>query len=479
MEKQSVIHCIYLPPEHMRTLLLIITTALLTTVGLFYAWQSDAFPAFFDLVMPTNSLQSQEAPPIDPNSKLISLEGNPCITPRNETVQHGEVFLSFAFPQATIADGGCISQSTICNNGTWSADQEPYGFSTCLIETPKTCDVNGFIFPNATTYTFYKPTTAGTCVSQERTCTDGEVDGDPTYLYISCPSSCPQIAESGTDIQPTPEEEAPTLWETNQAGTTTTPPPTVANTSKVQATVSTNRLSSLSQPNCPSPTGSYRREPGQEGFLYPSATAPYSTTCQEVSVVCAYGSIRYGTKESPGSIVTTDMSTTCSVADPLNCSSDCGEVDHGATITTYKQNILPHGNGQTCSDIRIVSTCSDGILSPAPGSACSCQIAPPAVCEAPNGVKIDHGLSLTLYKDKEVEASLWDGSDVCFRQRRQCVNGVRYDQGGNPNNFTYKYETCTVLPPSSSAAVLPDNTIVETTGSNETTGGTETGTTTN
>ncbi|MDP2669694.1 MAG: hypothetical protein Q8O99_01435 [bacterium] len=59
------------------------------------------------------------------------------------------------------------------------------------------------------------------------------------------------------------------------------------------------------------------------------------------------------------------------------------------------------------------------------------------------------------------------------------MNGVRYDQGGNPNNFTYKYETCTVLPPSSSAAVLPDNTIVETTGSNETTGGTETGTTTN
>jgi hypothetical protein len=173
----------------MRTFLVILTTALLTALGLIYARTSNAFPQFFSL-LPIPSYATEQTGSIAPT-------GAACTTPRGESVAHGEVFLSFATETGSIAEDGCESRSTVCNNGSWSLEQEPLAFETCVLETPETCEVNGFIFAHGSSQEFFKLDAATeTCTSETRTCTDGEVDGDETYTLLSCSSSCP--ASTGT-----------------------------------------------------------------------------------------------------------------------------------------------------------------------------------------------------------------------------------------------------------------------------------------
>gem|GEM_PF-6376379 len=65
----------------------------------------------------------------------------------------------------------------MCINGTRSAEQEPLTFETCTLETPKTCEVAGFIFSHGSSQEFFSfDEDEQTCNAQERTCTDGVVD---------------------------------------------------------------------------------------------------------------------------------------------------------------------------------------------------------------------------------------------------------------------------------------------------------------
>lgn len=422
----------------MRTFLVILTTALLTALGLIYARTSNAFPEFFSL-LPLPSYVSEQT-----GTGTISPTGVGCTTPRGDQVAHGEVFLSFASATWTIADGWCESRSTVCINGSRSVDQEPLEHKTCALETPKTCDVGWFIFAHGTSQEFFKiDETTQTCTSETRTCTDGEVDGDETYTSLSCPSSCPTPSTTGaTGAADCPAcpclEEKPEIKQ---------PTPPVLNSKPVikqvtQPTAST----SLSEPNCPAPFWGIRREPGQQGTAYKQAVAPYGSTCEQVNIVCAFWSIRYGTKGNAGDLAVW-LSTTCRVAEPVACDSACGTIENGSQVTTYSQAIIPNGNGQVCADVKIVSTCTNGTLSPAGWSACGCQIAPPAACTAPNGQTIPHDSSLTLYEYAQVQAVPGDGADTCVRQWRQCKNGTFTDRNGNPAAFTFKHETCTVIAP--------------------------------
>lgn len=223
--------------------------------------------------------------------------------------------------------------------------------------------------------------------------------------------------------------------------------PTAPTPSRSSSSSSAPLLRTSNEPNCPAPFGGRRREPGQEGKAYRSATVPNGQVCEQVSLICAFGSIRIGTKDAPGEIAPSTLSTSCEILPPADCESACGPIAHRDQVTTYKQSIIPHGNGQTCTDIQVVSTCTNGTLSPAAGTSCSCQIAPPAACNAPNGKTVPHGSSLTLYEYPQVQALPGDGADVCVRQWRTCFNGVFQDWNGNPSPFTFKYETCTVIAP--------------------------------
>ncbi len=420
----------------MRTFLLILTTALLTALWLIYAQTSNLFPEFFSL-LPLPSYVNEQA---GNEEWTISPTGADCTTPWGTSVAHGEVFLSFASETGSLAEGGCESRSTVCVNGSRSAEQEPLQYETCTLDTPKTCDVNWFVFAHGSSQEFYLfDEEAQTCTSQTRTCTDGVVDGDETYTYLSCPSSCPASTGTGSDstcpscpcLEEQPEIQQPTVEEK----------PVIR-----QVTQPTISISGPVEPNCPSPFWGSRREPGQEGSAYKQAVAPYGETCEKVNIVCAFWSIRFGTKWNPGEVAWA-VATSCREGAPVACESACGTIEHGGQVTTYKQAIIPHGNGQVCENVKVISSCSNWVLSPAWGSSCSCQVAPPAACTAPNGQTVAHGSSLTLYEYPQVQAVPGDGADTCVRQWRQCTNGEFYDRNGNKASFTYKYETCTVIAP--------------------------------
>jgi hypothetical protein len=131
------------------------------------------------------------------------------------------------------------------------------------------------------------------------------------------------------------------------------------------------------------------------------------------------------------------------VADPASCDSSCGPIQHGEQVTTYTLNPIPHGNGQVCGDVAVVSSCTDGTLDPAPGKHCSCSIGDPESCTGPDGSNVDHLDTLTLYGDG-VES---DGMIQCPQETRQCFNGTFVNEQGDPESFRYDNTICT----------LPDN----------------------
>lgn len=435
----------------MRTLLLIIVTALLSILSLIYAQLNNVFPWFFALLnlWGTN-------PTV--NTDTLSADGASCTTPRWETIDHGQVFLSFASETWSIASWWCVSRSTVCNNWSRSAEQEPLPAKNCTLKDPTNCELDWLIFTNWTSREFFKFNTWDqTCTSEVRTCTDWIFDGDESFTELSCAATancpawtwwttvwtgttCPECPcldkqpEIKPVSEPKPEIKKPTIT------TTTTSKPTIQPVSAPLSATSPN------EPNCPAPFGWARREPGKQWTAYKQAVAPFGTACEQVSIVCSYGSIRYGTKGNAWDVALW-VSSTCRVAEPANCESACWPIQNGNQVVTFWQSIIPYANGQVCNDIKITSTCSNGVLSPTAWTSCSCQIAPPAACTAPNGQTVAHEGSITLYQEPSVQAVAWDGADTCLRQWRQCKNGTFVDAGWNPSALTYQYPSCTVIPP--------------------------------
>jgi hypothetical protein len=255
------------------------------------------------------------------------------------------------------------------------------------------------------------------------------MDGDAQYNKLNLIGSCTlQVGESEEIAEEREEEVAPT--------------PATQPVSQPVA----NIPDGLKFARCTGPFGGVRQH-GKSGGVYLQDSVPYGSSCTATSIVCGYGSLRYGTPDNIGNPIQQDMFAACVVQDPVGCSTACGDVDHGASVTTYESATLPWGSEDSCEDGEIKSQCQNGSLSPGGGSACSCEVEPPAACTAPNGQIVAHNGALTLYQYPEVQAVAGDGSDTCIRQWRKCINGTFHDYNDNPANFTFEYPTCTVLPP--------------------------------
>lgn len=124
------------------------------------------------------------------------------------------------------------------------------------------------------------------------------MDGNAAYTYLSCPSDCAQPGAATPTLEVV-DDVQPAAQDTQNQDTKKTGTPVVAPTLKIEGIVTSSALNSPVQPNCPSPFGGRSREPGQQGTVYPAITAPFGTTCQQVSIVCMYGSLRYGTPDNP------------------------------------------------------------------------------------------------------------------------------------------------------------------------------------
>lgn len=476
----------------MKTALTVLTTAILTGIAFLFAWQQWLLGDYSFIV------DSQYLWDANENTACDSLaeQGSACITPRDETVPHGEWVLSFDDSGIQEGDEGCTSVTSICNNGSWRNDVAPLAYNTCSVDATantwlnldeQPCLVGDVLVPHDSTYTYYKKSGVGTSATyqaQKRFCFNGILEGDESYDILNLVSSCV------LDIEEEKEEEPVAV---------PTPKPSRAEALPVKPAEPVYA-------RCTGPFGGVW-EHGKSGTAYTSSFVPHGGSCEQVSIVCGFGSIRYGTANNIGQPVGKQLYSSCSVGDPVGCSSPCGEVGHGdsvtsyessvvpfgqwtcnekqivstcsngtlypsawstcscevadpiacntpcgqvahgESITTYGQSILAYGDTKTCADIQTISTCDNGKLSWEVGATCSCSVAQPVGCTAPNGQQIAHGGSLTLYQYSQVQALAWDGSDTCVRQWRKCENGVFYDYGWSPASFTFQHPTCEVLAP--------------------------------
>ena len=78
----------------------------------------------------------------------------------------------------------CSSQTRTCRNGNLSGS---FTNANCNVAVAEDCSLGGLNIANGASITAYKSATAnfgGNCVSQERTCTDGNLTG--TFEFNSC-----------------------------------------------------------------------------------------------------------------------------------------------------------------------------------------------------------------------------------------------------------------------------------------------------
>jgi hypothetical protein len=104
------------------------------------------------------------------------------------TVSHG-ASRTFYTAEAAVNGASCssISQVRSCNDGSLSGDSQ-YAESSC---TPGGCSLDGVVVANGSTRTFYfaqNIPASEQCIAyaQQRTCTNGVLNGTSAYKYASC-----------------------------------------------------------------------------------------------------------------------------------------------------------------------------------------------------------------------------------------------------------------------------------------------------
>lgn len=111
-------------------------------------------------------------------------------TVNGTAVNHGN---SKTFYTASVASS-CSGQSRTCTNGTMSGTTS-YQYATCRVYN--NCTLNGATVNHGSSATFYSVQTSATCTSYDltRTCTDGTLSGSSSYQYSSC--TLPACAAGG------------------------------------------------------------------------------------------------------------------------------------------------------------------------------------------------------------------------------------------------------------------------------------------
>ena len=118
----------------------------------------------------------------------------------------------------------------------------------------------------------------------------------------------------------------------------------------------------------------------------------------------------------------TYLYSTCSIAEAASCNFNGASIADGDTTTAYLSSSVPFGS--TCtSQIR---TCSDGTLSGS-YSFSNCEQAEPLDCSF-NGSNVEHGDFVTAYLSNSVAAG-----NSCSSQTRTCFNGVLSGSYTNSN----------------------------------------------
>ncbi len=279
--------------------------------------------------------------------------GTSCITPWEETVEHGKQVLSFR-DLVQPFDEECHIMTSECINGEWLPERERaniYDYPTCKINPPANCQIGNYsIYHNGEKELFATGKYVEgkrECSSQTRNCRDGELDGDEEYVYLGCTAPA----------APTPKATVPVA-------------PVVA-----------------SDPDCPNPYvgGGSKWKSDQTGVGYTESSVSWLGSCESVPLVCKHGTIRIGNTVDYGLTIGRDYHTNCVKGTPNSCNFnwlDAADqsIPHTSFVTYYTVDSVPFGS--SCDPKLVVdgTQCNDGKFTVVNKWYKTCEVSWPAAC---------------------------------------------------------------------------------------------------
>ncbi len=286
-------------------------------------------------------------------------------------VAEGTIRTYYSRPSVGIGQS-CNSYAEVrsCSNGVMSGSSN-YTYLSCATDTPDSCSVNGVSIAHGTSRTLYSRTSSvGSAVcsayAQTRTCNDGVLSGDSSYIHASCLSGSCEL-----DGRIVPNASSTTFYLANSV------PSNEQCSSYAQTRQCINGgftgSSAYQYASCaPVSSGSCVMDSkviasGSSGTFYTAAVAPTGATCASISSTrsCSQG-VLGGSQ--------THIRATCT--DTLSCSLDGVSVTHGASATFYSARTVAFGT--TCASVAQVRTCTNGLLSGATTTQYAlCSVNPP------------------------------------------------------------------------------------------------------
>jgi hypothetical protein len=193
-----------------------------------------------------------------------------------------------AYQNSTVPYGStCTSETQTCTNGALSGS---YSYAACDVGAPVSCLFNGQTIASGTSISTYSTSTVPygqTCVSQTRTCTNGQLSGSATFASckVDAPASClfnGQTVVSGSSVVGYTSSSVP------YGQTCTSQSMTCTN-----GTLSGNATYGSCVVNGPASClfNGQTIASGSTVMAYQSATVAYGSTCASETQTCTNGTL--------------------------------------------------------------------------------------------------------------------------------------------------------------------------------------------
>lgn len=386
-----------------------------------------------------------------------------------------------------------------------------YPYTTCKIEGPGVCTIWETVLADARSWTFYDYGQINTttweweCESQVKYCEapldwegtthydtiDGDIAPNNIYIYTSCRQRADYVAPRAAAPVVVPQPTPAPAYDASKAAC---PSPYIGETAARAAGqkwiwYDVSNIAYGSNDQCSAHAISLQcyfghvrpviwGSPGTTKYinnLYRSCSewSPASCTFDYLDVAdinvphqwtatfYTVSSVEFGDScsnylRSSGSVCTNGSLSVasgyknCVEGKAAACTSPCGAVANGASITTYSTASLPYNPSiSSCSavsNVVTVSTCSNGNFDIVPSKYCSCSVAAPVGC----GNGLSHGQTITKninYDCRDISA--WDSLNgeeervcQCLHGSQTCTNGVLSNTSNRPQVQNWNPGSC-------------------------------------
>ncbi len=304
-----------------------------------------------------------------------------------------------AYQNSSVESGStCVSEQRTCTNGALSGS---YNYGSCQVAQAASCLFNGetVVSGNSiTAYTTANVAAGSTCAAEVRTCNNGLLSG--SHQFASCtidtPAAClfnGQTIADGASVPAYVNSSVPTGGSCLMEYRSCTNGLLSGTNQFTSCSVEASRSCLFNGQNLAS---------GEVITAYLNSAVSYGATCKSESRRCTDalldGSYQYAS---------------CVVDSPAACLFNGQTITHGQTVMAYSNSSVAYG--QTCgAETRF---CDNGHLTGSFEFA-SCDQGQPASCLF-NGITVPSGSRVTAFASSTVNSP-----NLCQSEVRSCNNGL-------------------------------------------------------